>query len=247
MRKLRTLQGADRIRLRDELYAKYATSADIMHRCIYYRKKYSWMIVVGSAKIFKRLLDIVLSVFLLVFLSPLMLMIALLIKVTDGGSILYVTDRVGKWGKEFRFPKFRSMKVGAELLKESLMSYNELKEGVTFKIKRDPRITWIGRILRKTSLDELPQLWCVLKGEMSLVGPRPPLPEEVSLYTIQDRARLDVTPGLTCIWQVSGRSEIPFSSQVKLDREYIESQSFWLDLKLLLKTIPAVILGRGAY
>ena len=127
------------------------------------------------------------------------------------------------------------------------MNYNDLKEGVTFKIKRDPRITWIGRILRKTSMDELPQLWCVLKGEMSLVGPRPPLPEEVSLYILQDRSRLDVTPGLTCIWQVSGRSEIPFSSQVKLDREYIESQSFWLDLKLLLKTIPAVILGRGAY
>lgn len=247
MPKHKIIIGEDRIRLRDELHTKYATSSDFRRRWVYYRKKYSWMIVVGSAKLFKRLLDILLSVFLLIVLSPVMLLIAFLIKLTDGGPVLYVTDRVGKWGKEFRFPKFRSMKIGADKMKESLKAYNELKEGVTFKIRRDPRVTWIGGILRKTSLDELPQLWCVLKGEMSLVGPRPPLPEEVALYTIQDRARLDVNPGLTCIWQVSGRSEIPFSTQVKLDREYIESQSFWLDLKLLLKTIPAVILGRGAY
>jgi lipopolysaccharide/colanic/teichoic acid biosynthesis glycosyltransferase len=135
----------------------------------------------------------------------------------------------------------------ADKKRESLLPYALHPEEKTFKIKRDPRITWIGRIIRKWSLDELPQLWCVLKGEMSLVGPRPPLPQEVEKYTLQERRRLDVRPGLTCIWQVSGRSEIPFSKQVALDVQYIESQSFWLDFKLLLKTIPAVILGRGAY
>jgi lipopolysaccharide/colanic/teichoic acid biosynthesis glycosyltransferase len=114
-------------------------------------------------------------------------------------------------------------------------------------MKNDPRITWIGAILRKTSLDELPQLWCVLKGEMSLVGPRPPLPDEVARYTLAERRRLDIVPGMTGIWQVSGRADVPFERQVKLDVQYIQSQSFWLDFKILLKTIPAVIMGRGAY
>lgn len=139
------------------------------------------------------------------------------------------------------------MIVGANEMKEKLEAQNEHKGGITFKIKKDPRITPLGRVLRKTSLDELPQLWCVLKGEMSLVGPRPPLPKEVANYTLDDRRRLDVIPGITCIWQVSGRADIPFDKQVHLDVEYIESQSFFLDVKLLLKTIPAVILGKGAY
>jgi lipopolysaccharide/colanic/teichoic acid biosynthesis glycosyltransferase len=118
---------------------------------------------------------------------------------------------------------------------------------VTFKMKRDPRITWIGRIISKLSIDETPQLWNVFNGHMTLVGPRPPLPSEVEKYTLHDRRRLDVKPGLTCIWQVSGRGDIPFQEQVELDIEYIESQSLWLDLKLLVKTVPAVLLGRGAY
>ena len=138
--------------------------------------------------------------------------------------------------------------MNAEEVKAKLAAQNQHGgEGVTFKMKRDPRVTWIGRIIRKLSIDEAPQLWCVLTGEMSLVGPRPPLPSEVARYTLADRRRLEVTPGLTCIWQVSGRSDIPFDRQVKLDVEYIRSQSFWMDVKLLFKTIPAVLLGRGAY
>ena len=124
---------------------------------------------------------------------------------------------------------------------------NDHDESITFKMKRDPRVTWIGRIIRKLSLDELPQLWCVLKGEMSLVGPRPPVPSEVAQYTLADRRRLEAVPGLTCIWQVSGRGDIPFDQQVQLDVQYIESQSLWLDIKLLFRTVPAVLFGRGAY
>jgi lipopolysaccharide/colanic/teichoic acid biosynthesis glycosyltransferase len=118
---------------------------------------------------------------------------------------------------------------------------------VTFKMKRDPRITPVGRFIRRASLDELPQLWCVLRGEMSLVGPRPPLPAEVARYTLDDRERLAVTPGLTCIWQVNGRSEVPFPQQVQMDLDYIRRPGLWADVKLLLKTLPAVLRGRGAY
>jgi lipopolysaccharide/colanic/teichoic acid biosynthesis glycosyltransferase len=131
-------------------------------------------------------------------------------------------------------------------LKE-MMAQNEMTGGVIFKMKNDPRIIPIGRFIRKASIDELPQLWNVLKGDMSLVGPRPALPSEVNQYSLQDRQRLEVIPGITCIWQVSGRSNIPFPQQVQLDIQYIESQSLLLDLKLLLKTIPAVLLSRGAY
>jgi len=139
------------------------------------------------------------------------------------------------------------MYIDAEARKAALMAQNEMAGGVLFKMKDDPRITRVGKYIRRGSIDELPQLWNVLKGDMSLVGPRPPVPSEVALYTLADRRRLDAIPGITCIWQVSGRSEIPFKQQVELDVAYIESQSFWLDLKLLLKTIPAVLLGRGAY
>jgi lipopolysaccharide/colanic/teichoic acid biosynthesis glycosyltransferase len=127
------------------------------------------------------------------------------------------------------------------------MAANEMTGGVIFKMKNDPRIIPIGRFIRKASIDELPQLWNVLKGDMSLVGPRPALPSEVNQYSLQDRQRLEVIPGITCIWQVSGRSNIPFPQQVQLDTEYIQSQSLLLDIKLLLKTIPAVLLSRGAY
>lgn len=247
MRKQETLKGPERKQLLDELYNKYATSQNYSQRFLYWRKKYTWILIVQGTKFFKRLIDMIFSIVLLVILSPIMLLIALIIKLNDGGPILYVTDRVGKWGKEFRFPKFRTMKVGADLLKQDLRQKSDCKDDIRFKMKKDPRVTWIGRFLRKTSLDELPQLWCVLKGSMSLVGPRPPLPEEVLYYTLEERRRLDITPGLTCIWQVSGRSNIPFSQQVQLDLQYIESQSFWVDLKILIKTIPAVIFGRGAY
>jgi lipopolysaccharide/colanic/teichoic acid biosynthesis glycosyltransferase len=173
--------------------------------------------------------------------------VILLIKITDRGPVLFWQTRVGRWGREFALPKFRSMVVDAELLQDALRERSGQPAGVTFKMKRDPRVTWIGRIIRKFSIDELPQLWCVLKGEMSLVGPRPPLPSEVAQYTLTERRRLEVVPGLTCSWQVGGRSDIAFPQQVALDVQYIESQSLGLDLKLLLHTIPAVILGRGAY
>jgi lipopolysaccharide/colanic/teichoic acid biosynthesis glycosyltransferase len=212
----------------------------------YWRKKYMFLFVTGGAKTLKRFLDITVSLGLLVSLLPLFLLVALLIKLTGGGPVLFWQTRVGRWGREFPFPKFRSMVANAEQLKGELLAENDHKVGVTFKMAKDPRVTWIGRIIRKLSIDELPQLWCVLKGDMSLVGPRPPIPAEVAKYTLTDRRRLDVTPGLTCIWQVSGRSTLPFPKQVELDIQYIESQSFWLDIKLLLKTIPAVLLGKGA-
>jgi lipopolysaccharide/colanic/teichoic acid biosynthesis glycosyltransferase len=143
--------------------------------------------------------------------------------------------------------KFRSMYIDAEARKARLIAANEMAGGVLFKMKHDPRITRVGRFIRKASIDELPQLWNVLRGDMSLVGPRPALPSEVDEYSLRDRQRLEVIPGITCIWQVSGRSDIPFEEQVQLDIQYIESQSFWQDVMILLKTVPAVLLGRGAY
>jgi lipopolysaccharide/colanic/teichoic acid biosynthesis glycosyltransferase len=241
------LQSQERVQLIKELEARYASSGVASARILYLRKKYAWFIVVRGARLVKRFLDITISSALLALLAPLMLLIAVAIKLQDGGEILYVSPRVGKWGAEFLFPKFRSMIPNADKAKAELHHQNDHDEHGTFKMRRDPRVTPIGRFIRRCSLDELPQLWCVLKGTMSLVGPRPPLPEEVASYTLMDRRRLDVKPGITCIWQVSGRSNLTFSKQVRLDVEYIESQSVWLDIKLLLQTIPAVILGRGAY
>ena len=195
----------------------------------------------------KRAIDIVGSTGLIILFSPIMLVVAILIKFTDGGPVIFWQERVGKWGRVFRFPKFRSMVVGAEALRDKLEELNEHGKGaVTFKIKNDPRVTWIGRLIRRASIDELPQIWNVLIGEMSLVGPRPPLPKEVEKYTLDDRRRLDVKPGLTCLWQVQGRAEIPFKQQVELDVEYIQNQSVSTDVKLLAKTLPAVIKGKGA-
>jgi lipopolysaccharide/colanic/teichoic acid biosynthesis glycosyltransferase len=135
----------------------------------------------------------------------------------------------------------------AESQKETLQAQNESADGVIFKMKEDPRITKVGRFLRRTSMDELPQLWNVFIGDMSLVGPRPPVPSEVQEYTLEDRKRLDVIPGITCLWQIKGRSEIPFNEQVRLDKEYILASGVWKDLVILLKTIPAIIGGKGAY
>jgi lipopolysaccharide/colanic/teichoic acid biosynthesis glycosyltransferase len=211
-------------------------------------KRFSWVAIVAGTTLFKRLMDILLSAAALLALSPLFLLVALSIWLQDRGSPLFYQMRVGQWGREFRFPKFRSMVRNAETLKKELQAANQHgSEGVTFKMKRDPRITRVGAIIRKLSIDELPQLWCVLKGEMSLVGPRPPVPSEVARYTLADRRRLDVKPGLTCIWQVSGRSELAFDKQVSLDVQYIDSHSIWMDVALLLKTIPAILTGRGAY
>jgi lipopolysaccharide/colanic/teichoic acid biosynthesis glycosyltransferase len=204
--------------------------------------------VVGGAENMKRSIDVAVSALALLGAAPLLAVVALAIKLTDGGPVLFWQTRVGRLGREIAFPKFRSMVVNAEARRAVLAEVNcHGADAVTFKMKRDPRVTWIGRIIRKLSIDELPQLWLVLKGDMSLVGPRPPLPAEVARYSLSDRRRLDVSPGLTCIWQVSGRAEIPFDRQVGLDVEYLESRSFWLDLKLLLRTVPAVLTGRGAF
>jgi len=172
--------------------------------------------------------------------------VALLICVLDGKPVIFWQVRVGKDGSEFWFPKFRTMYPGAEHMHCALLDYNDHPGSVTFKIKDDPRISPLGRVLRALSLDELPQLWSVLKGDMSMVGPRPPLPGEVMQYSALERRRLEVRPGLTCFWQIAGRSLIPFDQQVVLDIQYIETQSLWLDLKLLLLTIPAVCSCRGA-
>ncbi|HVZ18340.1 MAG TPA: sugar transferase, partial [Terriglobales bacterium] len=168
----------------------------------------------------KRSFDVAFAFTLLVCSCPLWLLIAAAIKVTDRGPVLYWQKRVGLWGELFPFPKFRSMVVGADKMVENLIGQNHHGQSITFKMKRDPRVTWIGRIIRRFSLDELPQIWCVLRGQMSVVGPRPALPREVDNYTPSHRRRLGVRPGLTCIWQVSGRADVPFEGQVKMDVEY---------------------------
>ena len=195
----------------------------------------------------KRAIDVAASVVLLVLLSPLLLLSALLIKLADGGSVFYPHIRVGEGGNEFTCYKFRSMVVNAENMKDNLAFFNSHEDHKTFKIPDDPRVTWIGRLMRRSSVDELPQLWNVLKGEMSIVGPRPPVVSEVEQYTWDDMQRLVVKPGLTCIWQVSGRSRLPFPEQLKMDMQYIENRSLALDLKLIAKTLPAVLSADGAY
>jgi len=200
----------------------------------------------GSATI-KRGMDLLLSVLLLVATAPVSLLATLAIRLTDGGPAIYWQRRVGRHGREFWFPKFRSMQDGAEHANADLQAHADWPESITFKMRNDPRVTSVGRIIRTLSIDELPQLWCVLKGDMSLVGPRPPLPSEVAWYGAEAHRRLEVKPGLTCIWQVNGRSLIPFEGQLALDLRYIREQTVWLDIKLLLRTIPAVVSCRGAY
>jgi exopolysaccharide biosynthesis polyprenyl glycosylphosphotransferase len=195
----------------------------------------------------KRAFDVVISVIVLILISPLLLSVALLIYLDSPGPILFRQQRVGKKGRLFTFWKFRSMVVDAEQHRLALITSNEVPDGVLFKLKQDPRVTRVGKWIRRFSIDELPQLWNVLKGDMSLVGPRPALPEEVTQYTLYQYQRLAVTPGITCLWQISGRSNLGFLQQVELDLQYIVIQSFWYDLLILLKTIPAVLKGWGAY
>lgn len=194
----------------------------------------------------QRLLDCVFSVVLLFFCLPIFLVIAVAIRLNSRGPILFTQKRVGKNGVEFDFYKFRSMVHDAEELRKALEEQNE-RNGPVFKMRNDPRITRVGRWLRKLSLDELPQLVNVFKGEMSLVGPRPALPREVALYTPRQRQRLAVTPGITGLWQVSGRASISFEHSVELDLCYIQNQSLRLNLYILWKTVPAVLSGEGAY
>lgn len=194
----------------------------------------------------KRLLDIVISGMALVLLFPLFGIVAMAIKLTSEGPILFWQERCGLNGRRFKFYKFRTMFKDAEGKLESLRKFNEM-EGPVFKMKNDPRITTIGRFLRKLSVDELPQLWHVLNGDMSLVGPRPPIPEEVKKYDYWQRRRLSMKPGLSCLWQVKGRNRIrDFEEWMKLDLEYIDNWSLWLDIDILLRTVPVVLFGIGA-
>ena len=199
----------------------------------------------GTAAL-KRTLDIVVSLAALILLSPLFGLIALAVWIEDGGPIFFTQIRVGQFGSEFKMYKIRSMCLDAEQRLKELLAKNQHKEGVTFKLKDDPRITRVGKWLRKFSFDELPQLYNVLIGDMSLVGPRPPVPREVAKYSLEHRRRLAIRPGITCFWQISGRSEIDFSGQVQLDVNYIESQTLWTDLVILARTVPAVLSGKGA-
>jgi lipopolysaccharide/colanic/teichoic acid biosynthesis glycosyltransferase len=193
----------------------------------------------------KRLIDIVAASILLALLSPFLLVIGLLVALSSPGPILYRWRVVGSNGRPFVGYKFRSMVHNADDIRPSLLGLNEMT-GPVFKLTNDPRVTTVGRCLRKFSLDELPQLWSVLRGDMSLVGPRPPLEREYSCFTPEQRLKLTVKPGVTCLWQVSGRNDIrEFADWIRLDLRYIEQWSLTLDMKILLRTIPAVLLGNG--
>lgn len=192
----------------------------------------------------KRLIDVMISATLLIIMTPLFILISLLIKIDSRGSVFFKQKRVGYNGRTFNCLKFRTMVENAEEVKRDLLAFNEM-DGPVFKMKDDPRVTRVGRILRRTSIDELPQLINVFRGDMSLVGPRPPMPSEVSEYDLTDRRRLSMRPGITCLWQVSGRNLIPFEQWMELDRQYIDQWSLGLDLKILFKTIPTVLKGSG--
>lgn len=196
---------------------------------------------------FKKVLDLFGSLFGLVVLSPLFLIVAIAIKIEEPkGAVFFSQVRLGKNGKPFKIYKFRSMCLDAEEKLNELLEYNEV-EGAMFKMKNDPRITKIGKFIRKTSIDELPQFYNVLMGDMSLVGPRPPLPHEVDEYTLYDKQRLYVKPGCTGLWQISGRNDVGFSNMVKLDIQYVKQQSIMYDMKIMIKTVWIMINPKGAY
>ncbi len=207
-------------------------------RILLRRNGYAWA---------KRSIDLAASGAALLLLAPLFIAVAVAIKISSSGPVFFGQIRVGKRGRRFRMWKFRSMFLDAEARKAQLLARNESPDGVLFKMKNDPRITPVGRLLRRLSIDELPQLWNVFRGDMTLVGPRPPVPQEVAGYSGFDRRRLELTPGLTCFWQVNGRSELSFAEQVALDLRYQRERSLATDLRLLLMTVPAVLSGRGAY
>lgn len=194
----------------------------------------------------KRTVDVVFSAIAIILLLPVFLIAAILIKATSKGHVLFVQKRVGRNGRKFILYKFRSMYQGAHKKLEELNGLNEIS-GPVFKIKNDPRVTPVGRYLRRFSIDELPQLFNVFMGHMSIIGPRPPLPHEVRKYEPWQRRRLSMRPGLTCYWQIYGRNNIGFDKWMKMDLEYIDNWSLWLDFKILVKTIPAVLFGNGAY
>lgn len=239
----------DQEKLNSSLINRYSQIEDKRIQYLWgkYFKQKSIQIIENSFVLGKRGIDILVSSLALIVLSPLLTLVTVLIRLESDGPVFFSQNRVGLNGELFRMWKFRSMYTNAEQIKQQLTEANEMKGGVTFKMKHDPRVTKIGRFIRKFSIDELPQLWNVLIGDMSLVGPRPALPDEVAQYSIADRYRLRVKPGITCIWQVSGRSDIPFDQQVKLDVKYIKKRSICKDIKLLISTVPAVLFAKGAY
>lgn len=211
------------------------------------RKRKRWRAHLRKVRGLKRGLDIAASLTAILLLSPLLLITAFLIWLEDRGPIFFFQERVGRFGEPFTMIKFRSMRTDAEKIRRELDEQNQHDVAVTFKIKKDPRITRIGRIIRKFSIDEMPQFFNVLRGDMSMVGPRPALASEVEMYESFQLRRLSVKPGISCLWQVQGRSDIDFEGQVRLDLEYIHSESFLKDVAILFKTVPAVVLARGAY
>jgi exopolysaccharide biosynthesis polyprenyl glycosylphosphotransferase len=194
----------------------------------------------------KRAFDIILSLLALVLLVPIIPLIAIMIKLDTPGPVFFRQERVGRKGRLFKFYKFRSMYVGAESRKKEVEALNE-QDGPVFKVRSDPRVTSVGKFLRRSSLDEIPQIFNVVKGDMSVVGPRPPLPSEVEHYQQWHWRRLEVTPGITCLWQISGRSHVSFNEWMRLDMEYLKHRGFKTDLLIFFKTIPAVIARKGAY
>ncbi len=232
-----------------EHWLRAADSASLRRRRFrIFCKRSVWRLVIGVSSAVKRCLDLTVSGLALLLGLPLFILVAILIKLEDGGPIFYRQERIGRWGLPFGLWKFRSMIVNAHSLRDAMELENQHgKDNITFKNRRDPRVTRIGRILRRFSIDETPQFLNVFRGHMSVVGPRPPLRSEVEGYKACHLRRLMIKPGLTGLWQVTGRSEIDFEGMVRLDLEYMQSESFWKDLKILLLTIPAVITGRGAY
>jgi lipopolysaccharide/colanic/teichoic acid biosynthesis glycosyltransferase len=238
-------------RARREMFSKMdipVTKADVQILKLKQRSRLVfWEGMLRSLLVIKRSVDLIISSVAIILLAPVYVIVAVCIIIEDGFPVIYMQKRVGLNGSEFRFYKFRSMVRGADRMKAELLEQNESVDGVTFKMKDDPRVLKCGRFLRKYSIDEIPQFFNVFAGDLSLVGPRPPLPEEVKNYTLSERKRLNVKPGLTCLWQIRGRSDIPFDEQVSLDMQYIQSQSLLRDILIMLKTIPAVLFGRGAY
>jgi lipopolysaccharide/colanic/teichoic acid biosynthesis glycosyltransferase len=199
-----------------------------------------------SYRVVKRLFDLVVGGAIVILVGPLLPLVAIMIKLDSDGPVFYRQDRVGKGCRPFKFYKFRSMYVEADRRQAELAKENEL-DGPVFKMRVDPRVTAVGRFLRRSSMDEIPQVLNVLRGDMSIVGPRPPLPGEVSRYSAAHRRRLEVKPGITCLWQISGRSHIGFEEWMRLDMEYLRTRGLWTDFLIFVKTIPAVMARRGAY
>ncbi|MEI6673610.1 MAG: sugar transferase [Verrucomicrobiota bacterium] len=212
------------------------------------RKIRIWRGTIFLARFLKRGFDIVGALGALGVFAPVFIVTSILIKLEDRGPVFFRQQRVGAGGRLFGIWKFRSMVINADQIKDHLLADNAHGQaGVTFKMKHDPRVTKVGRWLRKLSIDEFPQFYNVLRGEMSLVGPRPPVPREVATYKAAHLRRLRVKPGITCLWQIGGRADIDFEGQVRLDLQYIRSSNVLYDIIILLKTVPAVLFGKGAY